>query len=132
MLSNSSEVPFISSMLYYIKTPVPLDINNKFCRKIFFCFLSLSLCLCRCVCLFVLILLTNLYCTWTNLSYQDKTWVEFSTLEDAVCMLLPTKWPNLELKTKFNQLLGSLPLDIALPIVQVNELMGLPLIGTIF
>jgi hypothetical protein len=92
-------------MLYYIKTPVPLDIINKFCQKIFFCFFSLSLSLSMQVC--VLILLTNLYCTWTNLSYQDKTWVEFSTLEDAVCMLLPTKWPNLELKTQPNQLLGA-------------------------
>jgi hypothetical protein len=45
---------------------------------------------------------------------------EFSTLEDTACMVciymqhLPIQ-PNLESKTRPKQLLGSLPLDIALP-----------------
>jgi hypothetical protein len=57
---------------------------------------------------------------WTNFSRQDEPWAEFSTLEVAAChaMHLPyriTMRPNLELKTQPKQLLGSLPLDIALP-----------------
>ncbi len=57
---------------------------------------------------------------WTNLSLQDVTWAEFSTLEDTACKVciymqhLPIQ-PNLESKTRPKQLLGSLPLDIALP-----------------
>ncbi len=53
----------------------------------------------------------------TNFSRQDKPWAEFSTLEVAACHamhLLHSKAirPNLELKTRSKQLLGSLPLDI--------------------
>ncbi len=55
-----------------------------------------------------------------KISWQDKPWAEFSTLEVAAChaMHLPYSiaiWPNLELKTLLKLLLGSLPLDIALP-----------------
>jgi hypothetical protein len=55
-----------------------------------------------------------------NFSWQDKTWAEFSTLEVAVCVCamqlscFETKLPNLMLKTRPKQLLGLLPLDIAL------------------
>ncbi len=54
----------------------------------------------------------------------DKPWAEFSTLEAAAChaMQLPHSiaiQPNLELKTRPKQLLGSLPLDIVLPEVGV-------------
>jgi hypothetical protein len=57
---------------------------------------------------------------WTNFSQQDKTWAKFSTLEVAICMrphfsVLSVKLPNLQLKTRPKQLLGSLPLVIALP-----------------
>ncbi len=57
---------------------------------------------------------------WTNLSWQDKPWAEFSTLEVAAChtMCLLCSiviWPNLELKTRPKQLLGYLPLDNVLP-----------------
>ncbi len=57
---------------------------------------------------------------WTNFSWQDEPWAEFSTLEVAACHamhFLHSKaiQPNLELKTRPKQLLGSLPLDIALP-----------------
>jgi len=56
---------------------------------------------------------------WTNFSLQDKPWAKFSTLEVAACKnmnLLPgvAIQPNLELKTQPKQLLGSLPLVIAL------------------
>jgi len=54
-------------------------------------------------------------------TYADrmKPWAEFSTLEEAACHsmhLLHSMaiWPNLELKTQPKQLLGYLPLDIAL------------------
>ncbi len=59
------------------------------------------------------------HCSWTNLSWQDKTLAKFSTLEDAVCKTctsmqhLPLR-PNLELKTQPNQLF---PLDIAFHIL---------------
>jgi hypothetical protein len=54
------------------------------------------------------------------LSWQDKPLAEFSTLEVAAyhTMHLPHSIavrPNLELKTRPKQLLGSLPLDITLP-----------------
>jgi hypothetical protein len=57
---------------------------------------------------------------WTNFSWQDEPWAEFSTLEVAACHAMHflhsiAKWPNLELKTRPKQLLGSLPLDITLP-----------------
>ncbi len=57
---------------------------------------------------------------WTNLSWQDEPWAEFSTLEVAACHAMHLLhsiaiWSNLELKTRPKQLLGSLPLDIALP-----------------
>ncbi len=57
---------------------------------------------------------------WTNLSWKDKPWAEFSTLEVAVChathlLHCITIQSNLELKTHPKQQLGSLPLDIALP-----------------
>jgi hypothetical protein len=57
---------------------------------------------------------------WTNLSWQDEPWAEFSTLEVAECHAMHllhsiTIRSNLELKTVPKQLLGSLPLDIALP-----------------
>ncbi len=58
--------------------------------------------------------------TRTNFSLQDEPWSEFSTLEVAACNimhLLPSVaiQPNLGLKTPPKQLLGSLPLVIALP-----------------
>ncbi len=54
-----------------------------------------------------------------NFSLQDEPWVEFSTLEVAAACILHllssvTIQPNLELKTQPKQLLGSLPLVIAL------------------
>ncbi len=54
---------------------------------------------------------------WTNFSLQDEPWAEFSTLEVVACVIRPgvAKQPNLELKTRPKQLLGSLPLVIALP-----------------
>jgi hypothetical protein len=57
---------------------------------------------------------------------RQLTWAEFSTLEVAVCVCamqlscFETKLPNLMLKTRPKQLLGSLPLDIALP-AQLHE-----------
>ncbi len=60
---------------------------------------------------------TFLLCAWTNFSWQDEPWTEFSTLEVAAChaMHLPHSiaiWHNLELKSLPKQLLGSLPLNI--------------------
>jgi hypothetical protein len=57
---------------------------------------------------------------WTNLSWQDKPWAVFSTLEVAAChathlLRSVAVWSNLELKTLPKQLLGSFLLDIALP-----------------
>ncbi len=57
-----------------------------------------------------------IYQPLTNSSAQDKTWTKFSALEVAVCMPKHLLWhgtwvPNLELKTRLTQLLGSLPLD---------------------
>jgi len=54
---------------------------------------------------------------WTNFSYQDEPWADFSILEVAAAFLLSSaaKRPNLELKTRPKQLLGSLPLVTALP-----------------
>jgi hypothetical protein len=51
---------------------------------------------------------------------MHKPWAEFSTLEVAACHAIHSPHsiavrPNLELKTRPKQLLGSLPLDIALP-----------------
>ncbi len=59
---------------------------------------------------------------WTNFSWQDKPWAEFTTLEVDPCHAMHLVrsiaiWPNLELKTQPKQLLGSLPLDIAIPSV---------------
>jgi hypothetical protein len=51
--------------------------------------------------------------SWTNFSCQDETWAEFSTL--VVLCFFETKMPNLKLKTRPKQLLGSLLLVIALP-----------------
>jgi hypothetical protein len=58
--------------------------------------------------------------TWTNFSWQDEPWAEFQTLEVAACHAMHLLHsiaiqPNLELKTWLKQLLGYLPLDIALP-----------------
>ncbi len=58
--------------------------------------------------------------SWTNFKWQDTPWAEFSTLEVAACHAMHLLrsiaiWPNLELKTQPKQLLGCLPLDIALP-----------------
>ncbi len=58
--------------------------------------------------------------SWTNFSWQDEPWAEFSTLGVAAyhaMHLLHNKamQPNLELKTQPKQLLGFLLLDIALP-----------------
>ncbi len=51
-----------------------------------------------------------------NFSLQDKNRAEFLTIrigcEQSHCF--ETKLPNLKLKTRPKQLLGSLPLDIAL------------------
>jgi hypothetical protein len=63
---------------------------------------------------------------WTNCSWQDEPLAEFSTLEVAACHamhLLPSIaiWPNLQLKTQPKQLLGSLPLDIVLPVLTEGE-----------
>ncbi len=57
---------------------------------------------------------------WTNFSWKDKPWAEFSTLGVAACHAMHLLHsiaigPNLELKTHPKQLLGSLPLDIVLP-----------------
>ncbi len=57
---------------------------------------------------------------WTNFSWQDEPWAEFSTLEVAACHAMHLLHSiairsNLELKTLPKQLLGSLLLDIALP-----------------
>ncbi len=56
-----------------------------------------------------------------NFSWQDKPWAEFSTLEVAACHATHLLHniailSNLELKTQHKQLLGSLPLDITLPV----------------
>ncbi len=58
---------------------------------------------------------------WTNFSKQDKTWAEFSFFRSGhlhadAFLVLSVKLPNLQLKTCPKQLLGSLPLVIALPI----------------
>jgi len=58
--------------------------------------------------------------SWTNLSWQDEPWAEFSILKVAACHAMHflrsiVIRPNLELKTRPKQLLGSLPLDVALP-----------------
>ncbi len=57
---------------------------------------------------------------WTKFSRQDEPWAELSTLEVAACHAMHLLHsiairPNLVLKTWPKQLLGSLPLDIALP-----------------
>ncbi len=56
---------------------------------------------------------------WRKLSYQDKTWAEFSTLDLGACLgcaiVHITKQSNLKLKTLPKQLLGSLPLAFTLP-----------------
>jgi hypothetical protein len=61
----------------------------------------------------------NLLHSWINFSWQDETWAEFTTLEVAIYMLynfvLSVKLPNLKLKTRPRQLLGFVPLVIALP-----------------
>ncbi len=64
--------------------------------------------------------LTDIYEPWRNFSWQDEPFAELSTLEAAAChsMLFLHSVairPNLELKTRSIPLLGSLPLDIALP-----------------
>jgi hypothetical protein len=46
--------------------------------------------------------------SWTNLSWQDEPWAEFSTLEVAVCRAMHLLysiaiWSNLELKNKLKQ-----------------------------
>jgi len=51
--------------------------------------------------------------SWTNFSQQDGTWAEFSSLDSAVfaqAMICThfVKRPNLKLKTRPKQLLGSL------------------------
>jgi len=58
--------------------------------------------------------------SWTNFSWQDEPWIEFATLKVAAChathlLRSIAIWPNLELKTCPKQLLGFLPLVIALP-----------------
>ena len=57
----------------------------------------------------------------TNFTWQEKAWVKFSTLEmssvmHALTMQYLPKRPNLKLKTQPKQLLGSLPLYIALSV----------------
>jgi hypothetical protein len=57
---------------------------------------------------------------WTKFSWQDKPWAEFSTLgvvgrHTTHLLQSIAIQPNLELKTRPKELLGSLPLDIALP-----------------
>ncbi len=57
---------------------------------------------------------------WKNLSKQNKTWSEFSTLDVAVLvyalqMHSQQKQPNLKLKSWSKQLLGYLPLAFTLP-----------------
>ncbi len=57
---------------------------------------------------------------WTNFSWQNEPWAEFSTLGVVACHAMHLLHsiairPNLDLKTRPKQLLGSLPLDIALP-----------------
>ncbi len=57
---------------------------------------------------------------WANFSIQDEPWAEFLILEVAACHAMHLLHsiaigPNLELKNWAKQLLGSLPLDIALP-----------------
>ncbi len=57
-----------------------------------------------------------------DLSWQNKPWDEFSTLEVVACHAMHLLRsiairPYLELKTQPKQLLGSLPLDIELPCV---------------
>jgi hypothetical protein len=64
------------------------------------------------------------YISWTNLSYQDKTWDEFSSLDSAVFVLAMNcihfvKQPNLILKTWYKQLLGFLPLVFELPDIYI-------------
>jgi hypothetical protein len=66
---------------------------------------------------------------WTNFSWQDKPWAEFSTLEVAACHVMHLLHclairPNLELKTRPKQLLGSLPFDIMLPAEACNPATG--------
>jgi hypothetical protein len=58
--------------------------------------------------------------SWTNFSYQDKTWAEFSTLEATECVLIhlsccEAKGPNLTLKTRSKQLSSYLPLAFEFP-----------------
>ncbi len=58
--------------------------------------------------------------SWTDFSWQDEPLSEFSTLEVAAFHAMHflhsiVIQPNLELKTRPKQLLGSLPLDIVLP-----------------
>jgi hypothetical protein len=57
---------------------------------------------------------------WTNFSWQDEPWAKFSTLGVAACNAMHflcsiAIWPNLEFKTLPKQLVGYLPLNIALP-----------------
>jgi hypothetical protein len=63
-----------------------------------------------------------------KLKRAGQTVSKFLTLEGTVCMHLQGSWPlrpNLELKTLPKQLLGYLPLDIALLIYTQNQELGL-------
>jgi hypothetical protein len=65
--------------------------------------------------------------SWTNFSWQDNSWAKFSTLEVAACHTMHlirsiALRPNLELKTRLKQLLGSLPLDITLPAYMLSPM----------
>jgi hypothetical protein len=58
---------------------------------------------------------------WTSLSWQDKPWADFSTVLVSECHAMHLMHSiairsNLELKTQPKQLIGSPPLDIALPV----------------
>jgi hypothetical protein len=71
--------------------------------------------------------------SWTNFSLQDKPWAEFSTLEVAACHAMHLLHsiaiqPNLELKTRPKQLLGS-PVRHRAPRVNVLSVVMLNVVG---
>jgi hypothetical protein len=79
----------------------------------------------RCYNYFFLLKNDKLY-PWTNFSLQDEPWAKFSTLKVAAACILHLLsgvaiQPNLELKTRPKQLLGSLLLVIALPAISAVD-----------
>ncbi len=119
-LSVSSKVfsRLLKSNLYF--PPFYDSVSGKTNWRESFCTVHLLIKVACIVKKLVMLALSKAANPWTNFSLQDEPWAEFSTFRSGCCMhtmhLLPCVaiQPNLELKTRPKQLLGSLPLVIAL------------------